>query len=58
MHWFGTMEEAEETIEAWQGEYNESCPHRALGEKTPNEFAHEIAANRDLMDLKTAENSP
>jgi hypothetical protein len=30
-----------------------SRPHRALGERTPNEFAHEIAVNRDLMGLKT-----
>jgi putative transposase len=43
-HWFGTMEEAKERIEAWRREYNESRPHRALGERTPNEFAHEIAA--------------
>jgi putative transposase len=57
-HWFCTMEDAKETIEAWRREYNESRPHRALGERTPNEFAHEIAANRDLMGLKTAENSP
>jgi transposase InsO family protein len=57
-HWFGTMEEAKETIEAWRREYNESRPHRALGERTPKEFAHEIAASRDLMGLKTAENSP
>ena len=57
-HWFSTMEEAKETIEAWRREYNESRPHRALGERTPNEFAHEIAASRDRMGLKTAENSP
>jgi putative transposase len=57
-HWFDTMEEAKETIEAWRREYIESRPHRALGERTPNEFVHEIAASRDLMDLKTAENSP
>jgi putative transposase len=57
-HWFGALEEAKQTIEAWQREYNESRPHRALGERTPNEFAHEIAASRDLMSFKTAENSP
>jgi len=57
-HWFGTMGEAKETIEAWRREYNESRLHRALGERTPNEFAHEIAASRDLMGLETAENSP
>ena len=57
-HWFGTLAEAKERIEAWQKEYNESRPHRALGERTPNEFAHGIAASRDSMGLQTAENSP
>ncbi len=57
-HWFGAMGEAKETIEAWRRENNESRPHRALGERTPNEFAHEIAASGDLMGSETAENSP
>jgi len=57
-HWFGTLAEAKERTEAWQKEYNESRPHRALGERTPNEFAHGIAASRDSMGLQTAENSP
>jgi putative transposase len=43
-HWFMTPSEAREIIEAWRREYNESRPPRALGERTPNEFAHEIAA--------------
>ena len=30
-HWFGTLAEAKESIEAWRKEYNESRPHRALG---------------------------
>jgi transposase InsO family protein len=34
-HWFGTLEEAKETIEDWRREYNESRPHRALGERPP-----------------------
>jgi putative transposase len=57
-HWFGTLAEAKESIEAWRREYNESRPHRALGERTPNEFANEIAASRDLIGQQTAENSP
>ena len=35
----------------WCREYNESRPHRALGERTPNEFARQIAASRDLTGL-------
>ena len=57
-HWFGTLPEAKETIEAWRKEYNESRPHRALGERTPMEFANGIAASRDSIGVETAENSP
>jgi putative transposase len=57
-HWFGTLAEAKESIEAWRQEYNESRPHRALGERTPNEFAKGIAASRDSLGQQTAENSP
>jgi putative transposase len=47
-HWFASPAEAMERIESWRREYNESRPHRALGERTPHEFAREIAASRDL----------
>jgi transposase InsO family protein len=57
-HWFMTLSEAKEMIEAWRREYNESRPHRALGERTPNEFACQVAASRDLTGPKGAENSP
>lgn len=57
-HWFTTLAEARQLVETWRGEYNESRPHRALGEKTPNEFANEIAASRDLIGLQTTGNSP
>jgi len=57
-HWFETLAEAKESIEAWRQEYNESRPHRALGERTPNEFAKGIAASRDSLGSHTAENSP
>jgi putative transposase len=53
-HWFGDLAEAAERIEAWRWEYNASRPHRALGEKTPNEFARQIAASRDLPCPATA----
>ena len=38
-HWFTSLTEAQQIVETWRVEYNESRPHRALGEKTPNEFA-------------------
>lgn len=57
-HWFSTLTETRQIVEAWLREYNENRPHRALGERTPNEFAHEIAASREVVGVQTAENSP
>jgi len=57
-HWFSSLNEAKQIIEAWRQEYNESRPHRALGERTPNEFANEVAASRDFVGQQRAENSP
>lgn len=56
-HSFTSLTEAQRIVETWRGEYNESRPHRAPGERTPNEFAQEIAASGDFLGLHTAENS-
>jgi putative transposase len=53
-HWFMTLAEAKELLERWRREYKESRPHRVLGERTPNEFARQIAASRDLSSLAIA----
>jgi putative transposase len=37
-HWFESLAEAREVIEAWRVEYNEERPHRALGQQTPAAF--------------------
>ena len=34
-HWFASLEEARQTVEAWRIEYNTERPHRALGQQTP-----------------------
>jgi putative transposase len=57
-HWITTLTETRETGETWRREYNESRPHRALGERTPDEFANEVAASRDFIGMQRAENSP
>jgi putative transposase len=54
-HWFADLNEAKKLIEAWRQEYNESRPHRSLGERTPSEFASQIAASCNLTDPKSAE---
>jgi len=38
-HWFISLAEARETIEAWRRDYNEVRPHTSLGNRTPQEFA-------------------
>jgi putative transposase len=53
-HWFQNLLDAKQIIEAWRREYNESCPHRALADRTPYEFASQIAASRDLTEPKTS----
>ena len=47
-HWFLDLKEARHLIEAWRQEYNESRPHASLDDRTPSEFASQIAASRDL----------
>ena len=44
-HWFESLREAHDRIEAWRREYNESRPHRALQDRTPEEFARAHAEN-------------
>ena len=38
-HWFASLEEARQIIEAWRIDYNEVRPHTALGNQTPLAFA-------------------
>ena len=34
-HWFASLEEVRQTVEAWRIEYNTERPHRALGQQAP-----------------------
>ena len=52
-HWFTTLAEARALILAWRQEYNESRPHRSLGERTPSEFAREYAVRNELRATST-----
>lgn len=38
-HWFPSLEDSQEKIEAWRREYNEVRPHSSLGNMAPAEFA-------------------
>jgi putative transposase len=52
-HWFMDMKKARQRIETWRREYNESRPHTSLDDRTPSEFASQIAASRDLAETYT-----
>lgn len=45
-HWFRTLSEARQTIEAWRRDYNEVRPHSSLGNLTPQEFTARAATLR------------
>ncbi|MGH9401851.1 MAG: integrase core domain-containing protein, partial [Terriglobia bacterium] len=45
-HWFMSLQDAREKIEAWRRDYNEVRPHSALGNCTPQEFTARAAALR------------
>ena len=39
VHWFASLEDAEQKIDAFRWDYNENHPHRALKGLSPNEYA-------------------
>ena len=40
-HWFMSLVDAQEKIEAWRMEYNHNRPHSSLGYRSPSEFAEQ-----------------
>lgn len=40
-HWFTSLDDAREKVDAWRKDYNERRPHTSLGNRTPLEFARE-----------------
>jgi putative transposase len=45
-HWFRSLSEARQTIEAWRRDYNEVRPHSSLANRTPQEFTARAATLR------------
>ena len=39
-HWFLSLDDAQDVIEAWREDYNQHRPHSALGDRSPVEFAN------------------
>ena len=44
--WFASLADAQQTLAAWQAEYNGERPHSALAGRTPNEFVRDFEQRR------------
>ena len=58
-HWFLSLEDAAEKIEAWRIDYNEYRPHSSLNDLTPAEFIEhcsKLKQNIDTLPGATASN--
>jgi putative transposase len=44
VHWFASLEDAQQKIDAFRWDYNENHPHRALKGLSPNEYARRAMA--------------
>ena len=51
LHWFLSLEDARNKIEAWRQEYNAFRPHSSLGDIPPNEYLnqHQITPDSILL---------
>jgi putative transposase len=47
-HWFASLGEARQVIEAWRVEYNTERPHRALGQRTPAAMVEELLVTANI----------
>ncbi|MCG7853055.1 MAG: transposase, partial [Methanosarcinaceae archaeon] len=56
-HWFLSLDDARDKVEAWRRDYNEERPHCALGNATPEEYAAQVEPRKGLpdQDLEAAE---
>ena len=56
MHWFASIDDAQQKIDAFRWDYNEHHPHRSLKGLSPREFAERMlqtaAGSLSLVDRK------
>jgi putative transposase len=51
-HWFLSLAEARDTVEAWRLDYNGLRPHRSLGNVPPAEF-EQLTLNREAGPIRS-----
>ncbi len=49
VHWFLSLEDAQEKIECWRQEYNQQRPHSSLNNLTPEEFIRSLQKGPELL---------
>lgn len=49
-HWFLSLRDAQDTVEAWRVRYNTARPHRGLRGRTPTQYA--LALRKELPPLR------
>jgi len=47
VHWFLSLEDAQEKIECWRQEYNQQRPHSSLNNQTPEKFIRSLQKDRN-----------
>ena len=50
-HWFLSLDDARNKVEAWRRDYNGTRPHSALGNATPEEYAAQFKPQNEFPDL-------
>ncbi len=50
-HWFTTLYDAREKVEAWRVEYNRERPHSSLGNQTPEAFRRSLSERKGPVGL-------
>ena len=56
LHWFDTVTEARQLIDAWRVDYNVSRPHMALGNLPPSEYAAGTTTSMPQIESIAVEN--
>ncbi len=51
-HWFLSLDDAREKIEAWRRDYNEFRPHSALDNMTPEEYVKKHLKKPEISNLR------
>ncbi len=54
-HWFLSLDDATNKIEAWIKYYNEIRPHTSLEWKTPVEYARQCKGEQEIMEPQESE---